>query len=340
MHRHGGQLVLICPDETADSYQHERDAQELSHIEYHVLFECNLRVLHELYEYAASEAHDEEYTGESTPVNLVETPFVQCIEHKAKEKVGAAFIKLGGMAGNGFPVSLEDESPGKAGGTAVYLAVEKVSKADEAGGERYRNHQVVYKPHEVEVILLSVLVHVPDEAEDDGYGAAVAGKTALPRHENLPEALPGAKVIVRLVEDAVTQARSHDGADKKRVQERIQQLLVHLFPLEEVLHYEPSQDESAHEQQRIPPELKPADMQYRRVYIPMYYQIFHDAKIVKNGKNQRRFAVNAQTIRVKTTDSIAAPNQNHDTTEKSYTAASAAAPAVLPDSMVNPLTKS
>ena len=128
MDRHGRQFLLIRPDEAADPDEHERDTQELAHIEDHVLLERHLRVLHELDEDAASEAHDEEYTGESTPVHLVKTPFVKGIEHKAQEEVCAAFIKLGGMAGNGFPVSLEDESPGRAGGTAGNLAVEKVSK--------------------------------------------------------------------------------------------------------------------------------------------------------------------------------------------------------------------
>lgn len=340
MNRHGGFLLHEGPHQEAYSKKDERYGQKLSHIERHVLLESHLGVLYKLDQEAAAEASDEEYSHEGSPINLGKFPLVKGKEDKAKEKICSRLIQLGGVAGNGFSVALEDEAPGKVCGVAVDFAVEQVAKADETGGEGDWNHKMVHEPHDVEVVLGAVFPCVPDEAKDDGDGASVACQAALPWHEYLPEALPGAKVIVRLVEDAMPKTCTHDGADKEHVQHGIQQGRIYLFLKEEMLHYEPSQNEPAHEQQRVPPEFKPSYMQDGRVDIPMYYQIFHDAKIVKNGKNQRRFAVNAQTIRVKTTDSIAAPNQNHDTTEKSYTAASAAAPAVLPDSMVNPLTKS
>ena len=42
----------------ADAEEHERDGEELSHIEGHIGLEVNLVVLHEFNEEAASEAHN------------------------------------------------------------------------------------------------------------------------------------------------------------------------------------------------------------------------------------------------------------------------------------------
>ena len=59
-------------------------------------------------------------------------------------------------------------------------------------------------------------------------------QTALPRLENLPEPVPAAEEIVRLIEYAMTQAGAHDRSDQQGVKQRIEKLLADAFPPEEL----------------------------------------------------------------------------------------------------------
>ena len=179
------------------------------------------------------------------------------------------------MLGFRLAAELEDEAPGQAGHVAVDLGVEQVAEADEGAGEGHRDGQVVQQPHEIEIVLLPVVVREPPHPEDQGDGAAMAGEAALPRHEDLPEALPAAQVVVRLVEQAVPEAGAHDGADQQGIEQRVQQFRVDLLALEEPFEDEPAQDEAAHEQERVPAEFETSDMQDGRVDVPMDDKFTH-----------------------------------------------------------------
>ena len=74
--------------------------------------------------------------------------------------------------------------------------------------------QAVDDPQEVDVVALAVLMGEPPDGQQQGYSPSVTGKSAFPGHENLEETLPGAEIVVRLIEDAVTQTGSHDGGNQ------------------------------------------------------------------------------------------------------------------------------
>ena len=158
----GGNLFGVCPDEEAYAQEDKGDGENLSHVQDHVLFKSHLRVLYELDEDAAAEAHNHEQAHEGAAVHLVQIPLVKGVKHKAKEKICAGLVQLRGVAGGRFPVALEHEAPGKVCWVAVNLAVEQVSKADEAGREGDGDYKVVKEPHEVEVVLGTIFPGVPD----------------------------------------------------------------------------------------------------------------------------------------------------------------------------------
>ena len=134
---------------------------------------------------------------------------------------------------------------------------------------------MVQHPDIVEIVLLAILVGVPPDAQEEGDGAAMAGEAAFPGHEDFPEALPTAQIIVWLIEEAVPQTGAYDGADKKHIQHGIQEALADFFPTDETAHDVPAQDEPADKQDRIPPELNAAKVEDDGVYVPIDYQIFH-----------------------------------------------------------------
>ena len=76
MHGAGGNLFGVGPDEEAYAKEDEGDGEDLTHVQYHVLFKGNLGVLDELDEDAAAEAHYHEDAYEGAAVHLVQVPFV------------------------------------------------------------------------------------------------------------------------------------------------------------------------------------------------------------------------------------------------------------------------
>ena len=97
----------------------------------------------------------------------------------------------------------------------------------------------------------------------------MAGQAALPGHEDLPEALPGAEVVVRLVEDAVPEACAHDRADEEGVEEGVHQVPVHLLTGEEPFEEIPADDETGYEQEAVPADLDRSDMEKDGVEVPV-----------------------------------------------------------------------
>ena len=69
-------------------------------------------------------------------------------------------------------------------------------------------------------------------------------KSSLPGHEYLQEAGPAAEIIVRLVEEAVSEPCAYDGGYQQCIEERIEEALLDFLAAEEpgedvVTEYEP-----------------------------------------------------------------------------------------------------
>ena len=87
----------------------------------------------------------------------------------------------------------------------------------------------------------------PPHCNEEGYRTSMAGETAFPRHEYLSESLPAAQIVVRLIEEAMTQAGTYYGSYQKGVEKRIKKGLGHALPPEEPSEYEPTEYESRNE---------------------------------------------------------------------------------------------
>ena len=125
----------------------------------------------------------------------------------------------------------------------------------------------------------------PPHCNKQRDSAAMTGESAFPWHEYLPEPLPAAEIIVRLIEEAMAQTGSDDSTDQKRIEKRIKKSLRNPFPLEEPLEYEPSEDETRDEKQRIPPERNRSDAEYLRIYMPVYHQCLkHSLSFLNHAK--------------------------------------------------------
>ena len=106
---------------------------------------------------------------------------------------------------------------------------------------------MIKNPYEIEVMLLAVMSCKPPHRDEEGYGTSVTCETALPRHEDLLESLPAGKIIVRLVEEAMSETGTNDRSYQKSIKKRIQKTFRHTFPSEEASEDVPSEDESRDE---------------------------------------------------------------------------------------------
>lgn len=155
------QLFDEGPDYESNAKENEGDAEELSHVKEHSLLEFHLRILYEFYEETSAEAADEEDSGDDSPVEFIFAEEIQRKEDYSKGKIERGLVQLRWMTGNGFPVPLEYKAPGKICGAAVNLRVEEIPEPYEAGGKGYRDNQMVYEPHEVEAVPLTIFIDIP-----------------------------------------------------------------------------------------------------------------------------------------------------------------------------------
>ena len=276
----------LLPDESidkeADSYKDERNAEPLSHIQDHILLEAHLRFLDELYEETHSEKDDEEYTDEGSPVDLVQSELVKADEDNSEKSVAQSLIKLGRMFRESLAAKVEDEAPRKICDIAVDLGIAEVSKPDEHGCKTYRKTEMVKNPYEIKIVLPAIMPCKPDHCNKQSNCSSMAGQSSLPRHEDLPEALPASEIVIRLIEDAVTQTRSDDGTYQECIEKRIQERLRNILPSEEPSEDIPSEYEAGNEQKSVPAERKSTDVEDLRIHAPMYCQCFKHMPIYKN----------------------------------------------------------
>lgn len=208
-----------CINQESDADEDERDAENLSHVENHVVLECYLRLLDEFYEEAHTETYDEEYADECSAIYLLQIELVHAQEHDSENQVAQCLVNLRRMFRFGFASQIEDEAPRQSGHVAVNLGVHEVSKTDEGSGKCYRNAEVIHEPHEVEVVFPAVMVCVPEHCKEQHDGAAMACKSSFPRHEYFQESLPAAEIVFRLIEDAMSESGAHDGAYQQCIEQ-------------------------------------------------------------------------------------------------------------------------
>ena len=137
---------------------------------------------------------------------------------------------------------------------------------------------MIQNPYEIKVVFPAVMPCKPPHCDKEGYGTSMTGETSLPRHENFSEALPAAQIIIRLIEEAVAQTGTYDCTYEKGIEKRIQQCFRNAFPSEESSENEPTENESRHEKQRIPPQRYRPDAEYLRIHMPVYHQCFKHAQ--------------------------------------------------------------
>ena len=97
----------------------------------------------------------------------------------------------------------------------------------------------------------------------------MTGETSFPGLEYLPEALPTAEIVVRLIEETVAQTRTDNGRDEQGVEERVYEFLVQPFPAEEPAEDIPAEYESADKQEGVPPDVETEDMEEHGIYVPV-----------------------------------------------------------------------
>lgn len=102
----------------------------------------------------------------------------------------------------------------------------------------------------------------------------MACESAFPRHEYLQKALPASEIVVRLVEDAMSESGAYYRGYQEGIEQWIQQVLRDAFSSEKPSEDVPSQDEAWYEQYGIPSEAEWADMENDRIHMPVDKQHF------------------------------------------------------------------
>ena len=244
MHDCSRLFLYLAVNQESYSEEDERHAEPLSHIEHHILLETYLRFLDELYEETHSETSDEEGSDEESAVEVRQSVLVHKDLEDSEKEVAESLIKLGRMLRLSLSPEFKYESPRKACHITVDLRIEEVAKPDECRCKAHRDGKMVKDPHKIKVILASIMSCKPNHCNKQSDSTSVTCKSSLPRHKDLPEALPAAKIVVRLIEQTVSESGSYDRTDKESIEKRIQKSLRNALPLEEPLEDLPAKDKS------------------------------------------------------------------------------------------------
>ena len=81
--------------------------------------------------------------------------------------------------------------------------------------------------------------------------------------------MQAAEIVFRLIEDAMSESGTHDGAYQQCIEQWVQQIFGDAFSSEEPSEYKPAQYESRHEEERIPSEPERPYMKKNRVHMPV-----------------------------------------------------------------------
>ena len=285
-----------APDNHPDADEHKGDAEPLAHVEGHVALEVDLDVFQELEADARAEDDDEESAEHQAgllvaEVALVVHPQQNAHRHEAEE----SFVKARRMAGQPLArrtrrvpsmaggvivegaaellcTAQEDEAPRQRGRRAVNFMVHHVAHANQCSDEAYRHHNAVENPDvadTLKVILLLlrfvVITHIQPKANQDADGAAVAGQTAFPNGKHLQWV---GQIIVRLIEQAMTETSTDDSGHQHVNQQFIHPIIAHLLVAVYLAHNEIADKEDQGPQQAVPTNLQRPQMNQDGVDVP------------------------------------------------------------------------
>ena len=230
--------------------KHERNTEPLPHVERHRAFEVHLVFFQEFDEEAEDEYLRQTEAEEEAPVQLgsVVVLLVQVYHPQEEDEVCDGFVELGGMPG--YHVHpFEDERPGHVGGLADDFRVHQVGKADAAGGDGGGDGNHVQHVHVVHLRLAAV----EPKGDNQSQRTAVTGKAfvscplpsaagqRLEGQNHFPEMV---QVIVRLVEQAVSQSCSNQYAEEAVEEQRFERLFGDFTVAVLAVHYYISQYEA------------------------------------------------------------------------------------------------
>ena len=106
-----------------------------------------------------------------------------------------------------------------------------------------------------------------ENAQDESKYSSVAGKTAFPHFEYL---YGMRQIIAGLIEEAVSETSSDDGADEQDIEQGLQQCSVDILSLVEFVEQPVAEREAGHEQQGIETEGIVADRENGGIDVPYY----------------------------------------------------------------------
>lgn len=251
----------------------ERHAEQLSHIEQHVLLKRLLHLLGVLDEETECKDICEAQAEEHARPHPIAVTTVNGHPDEKQNGVGNGLIKLSGVARRTVN-TLKDKRPGHIRNLADDLRVHQIAKPYETCRHGSGYGDIV----EHRQYLHAGIAAIEQQRQREAYRAPVAGQSLVARvfppaighevyrHYHLYEMLAVGKKIVGLVEDAVTKARTCEDAYKTVDKQRVEQFVLDTLLPVEPLHHKICQQQADEPAHGIPSE----DAESHQVGIPHY----------------------------------------------------------------------
>ena len=253
----------------------ERYGEQLTHIKYHRLLKSYLWLLYEFYQKPHTETSEKEESEIEPSVHLISLKPVYQHHDNTEHKVRQRLIQLCRMFWNRFPPQLENKAPWQRCLVSVNLRIEQIPKPYHTSRKCHRYAQSVNNPQEIKAFLLSILGREPPYGKQQRYCATVTRKPSFPQHEYLQKTTPGAKIVIRLIKNTMTEPRTDYCSDKNGDKQRVHQPRISFFPCKEPFEEIPAYHEYGGKQQPVPPDLKSSDMKQHRIHVPMHKEQIH-----------------------------------------------------------------
>ena len=238
--------LFACPDHAIDAENNERNAEELAHVEEHARLEAYLNVFGVLDEEAEgederdAEAEIEAFAHGNLPAAIA------IPAHKEEQGVGQGLVKLAGMA-RIFVYFLKDKGPWNIGHFADNLAVHQVSEPNEAGCDGRGDGDIVQQLPQFHLIFTAIEPQGDHQAERSAVACQTFVAHEMPRtvgqklegNEHLEEMCARRKIVIGLVEEAMSESGSYQYAQEAIDKERVEHVFFLLFPIH---HHRPHGD--------------------------------------------------------------------------------------------------
>ena len=238
--------LFACPDHAIDAKNNERNAEELAHVEEHARLEAHLNVFGVLDEEAEGE---DERDAEAEIEAFAHGNFPAAIAipaHKEEQGVGQGLVKLAGMA-RIFVYFLKDKGPWNIGHFADNLAVHQVSESNEAGRDGRGDGDIVQQLPQFHLIFTAIEPQGDHQTERSAVACQAFVAHEMPRtigqklegNEHFEEMCTRRKIVIGLVEEAMSESGSYQYAQKAIDKERVEHVFFLLFPIH---HHRPHGD--------------------------------------------------------------------------------------------------